>query len=353
MNFDELIKQQAAWLRGNGADNDVVISSRVRLARNVTGFPFAARATCADFKSVVAAVTAAADEVLPQGEFETLDMGALLPGDAALLHERQLVSSDFIKLDCPRALILQKNEELSVMVNEEDHLRMQTTANGFVLNKLWERINAFDNLLESKLDYAFDDQFGYLTACPSNVGTGMRASVLLHLPGLIETGELAKVLRSLAMINVEVRGVYGEGSRPLGECFQISNQTTLGLSEEAIIGQLATIVESVLKYEREARQVVLKRDRDGLLDRCYRALALLQSARILTLEEAMGRLSSIRLGVHLKLFKSIPITLVNELLVHIQPSHLKRVANSQGGEVRDEAALRAEYLRERLAAIAK
>ena len=256
MNLDDLIKRRGAWLRGDGADSDVVISSRIRLARNLAGFPFAARASASDFKNVVGEVVGAAKAVLPKGEFEIIDFAELPEDDATFLHERQLISLEFAKIDRPRALILQNDEALSVMVIEEDHLRMQTTASGFVLKELWKKINEFDDLFESKLNYAFDKQFGYLTACPSNVGTGMRASVMLHLPGLIETGEISRVFQSLKKINLEVRGFHGEGSKPLGEFFQVSNQATLGLSEETIVEQLGQIVESVLRYERDARNVV-------------------------------------------------------------------------------------------------
>ena len=353
MNLDDLTKRRGAWLRGDGPNSDVVISSRIRLARNLAGFPFAARASASDFKNVVDKVVDAANAVLPKGDFEIIDFAALSEDDATLLHERQLVSQEFVNLDRPRALIFQHNEELSVMVNEEDHLRMQTTASGFVFKELWKKINEFDDLFESKLDYAFDKQFGYLTACPSNVGTGMRASVMLHLPGLIETGEISRVFHSLKKINLEVRGFYGEGSKPLGEFFQVSNQATLGLSEETIVEQLGQIVESVLKYERDARNVILTRDKEGLLDRCFRALATLQSARLLSVAEAMEKLSSIRLGVHMKLFNSITPSFVNEALVNIQPVHLRRLADLQGYSPCEDDVLRADYLREQFANVSE
>lgn len=236
------------------------------------------------------------------------------------------------------------------MVNEEDHLRLQATASGFALRDLWKKVDKLDDAFESELDYAFDEKLGYLTACPSNVGTGIRASVMLHLPALIETNEIEKVLRGLQKMNLAVRGIYGEWSRVLGEFFQISNQATLGATEEEIVEQLSEVIPSVINYERQARQTMLEKDRDGALDRCCRAFALLKSARAITMEEAMAHLSSVRLGVRLRLIDAVPISVLDELTAAIQTAHLRRLTGAKADAEIDEEVLRAEYVRKNLAA---
>lgn len=348
MNFDDLTKRQSAWLRGTGADSDAVISSRIRLARNLSGFPFVDRATKNDLQNIVDIFASTIATKFAPKKATFYDFSAVSASDGRLLLERQLISQEFIDAERPRALLLDDDENFSVMVNEEDHLRLQATASGFSLQDVWAKINALDDALESELQYAFDEKYGYLTACPSNVGTGIRASVMLHLPALIQTNEISKVLRGLQKMNLAVRGIYGEGSRALGEFFQVSNQATLGASEEKIVEQLSEVISSVLNYERQARQTLLERDREGLLDRTFRALALLRSARTISMEEAMNHLSSVRLGVWLQLIDDVPIARINKLLLRIQPAHLRRIAEINGVLEEDEEILRADYLREQL-----
>lgn len=351
MNLDDLTKRQGAWLHGDGPESDVVISSRIRLARNIKGFPFVSHANSTDLKVIEQTAVDAVTGVLPENTFTCLDFHAISRDDAMFLQERQMVSADFAENVIPRSLVMAQDESYSIMINEEDHLRIQTVASGLVLKELWEKTNNLDDLIESKLDYAFDEGYGYLTACPSNVGTGLRASVMMHLPALIETDEMAKVMRSLEKMNFEVRGMYGEGSRALGELFQVSNQKTLGVTEEQIVEQLSDVIPCILKYERMAREELLEKNRDGLLDRCHRALGTLQSARLTSMEEAMKFLSSIRLGVRMGLFKDVSVELVNELLMNIQPVHLRKLAQMRGDGSNDDASLRARYIRERLAGL--
>lgn len=349
MDFNDLSRRRCAWLQDGGADSDVAISSRVRLARNLSGFSFVGRATENDLRGVVEACARAAAKKFSADETETLDFSNVALDEARLLQERLLASREFVEAgDRPRALFMRKDETLSAMINEEDHLRLQAVASGFGLRELWKKIDAVDDAFEEELDYAFDEKLGYLTACPSNVGTGIRASAMLHLPALIETNEVEKVIRGLQKMNLAVRGIYGEGSRIVGEFFQISNQATLGVSEEDVVERLGEVIASVINYERQARQTMLEKDRDGALDRCCRALALLKSARAISVEEAITHLSSLRLGVRIGLIESAPIAVVDELTSAIQPSHLRRLTGTKPDAEIDEEVLRADYLRAKL-----
>lgn len=340
MNFDDLARRPSAWLREGGVDADVVVSSRIRLARNLTGYSFVGKATDMDLENLRKTVFNAADKLFDD-DVTFLDMDDVAKEDAALLAERRVVGESFVNSARPRSVIIHDDEKYSVMINGEDHLRIQTLGCGFSLAELWRLATALDDKLESELHYAFDDKLGYLTANPQNVGTGLRASVLLHLPALVETNEMTKVVRSLNKLNLNVQGLCGKGVRAYGEFYLVSNQTTLGVSEEMIVEQLSELVPSLVNYEREARQTVLERNRDGLLDRCYRALALLKMARTMSLHEATSHLSSLRLGVRLGLLDKPSLQLVDDALLHIQPAHLHRFADVKG----DEDSERACYLR--------
>ncbi len=349
MDFNDLSRRRCAWLRDNGPDADVAISSRVRLARNLSGFSFVERATENDLRAVVDACVRAAEKKFSPDEAETLDFSRVSLDDARLLQERLSASREFVEaVDRPRALVLGKDETFSAMVNEEDHLRLQAVASGFALDELWKKIDELDDAFESELNYAFDEKLGYLTACPSNVGTGIRVSAMLHLPALIETNEVEKVIRGLQKMNLAVRGIYGEGSRIVGEFFQISNQATLGVAEEEVVEQLREVIASVINYERQARQTMLEKDRDGAMDRCCRAFALLKSARAISADEAFALLSNARLGVRLRLLESAPISAIDELTTAIRPSHLRRLTGTKPDAEIDEEVLRADYLRRKL-----
>ncbi len=233
------------------------------------------------------------------------------------------------------------------MVNEEDHLRLQVMRSGFTLDEAWQEIDRVDDLLEQRVGYAFSEEFGYLTACPTNVGTGMRASVMLHLPALEYTKQIEKVFRALQKINLAVRGLYGEGSRASGHFYQISNQVTLGKSETGILGEIHGVIPQIINYERQARAAWLRDNRGGLQDKVSRAYGTLCSATMMTSEETMELLSYVRLGVNLKLIGDITILTVNELFIHTQPAHLQKLMGAAlDGEERNAA--RARYLRTRL-----
>ena len=267
--------------------------------------------------------------------------------DRQFLVERQLISRELANADGPRGVALAPTETISIMVNEEDHLRLQVMRSGFSLDEAWQDIDKLDDLLEQKINYAFSEEFGYLTACPTNVGTGMRASVMLHLPALVLTKQIEKVFRALQKINLAVRGLYGEGSRASGDFYQISNQVTLGKAETKILNEIRDVIPNIIAYERQARTTLTKESRQALNDRVSRAYGTLCSAKMMTSEETMDLLSSVRLGVNLGLLEEITIPVVNELFIHTQPAHLQKIMGAAlDGEERNSA--RARYLRSRL-----
>src|SRR5947209_17829881 len=347
MNLDSLIPSTGEWLRGTGPESDVVVSTRIRLARNLAAFPFSNRASAhqrAEIEAMLRDRLAKFDRLPP---VQYVSLGGLPLLDRQFLVERQLVSRELANGDGPRGVAFDDRESVSIMVNEEDHLRLQVMRSGLDLDGAWQDIDRVDDVLEQKVNYAFSDEFGYLTACPTNVGTGMRASVMLHLPALGLTKQIEKVFRALQKINLVVRGLYGEGSRASGDFYQISNQVTLGKSEATALGEIREVNLQIIAYERQARAALLRENRQGLHDRVARAYGTLQSATMMTSEETMELLSSVRLGTNLGLIEEVPIMTVNELFLHTQPAHLQKLMGAPlDGEERNAA--RARYLRPRL-----
>ncbi|MDO5309158.1 MAG: ATP--guanido phosphotransferase [Planctomycetia bacterium] len=349
MNLDFLVNQPSPWLRDDAKDADVVLASRIRLARNLSSVPFTPRANDADLQEVAVQVTNACKKLWENQRAIVVDGAKLSELDAQLLLERKLASIEFVESQRPKALVFESTEESAVMVNDEDHVRLHAIQAGLCLSALWDKLNEIDDKLSESLDYAYDKQFGYLTASPGNVGTGMRVTVLLHLPALIETGEMDKTIRSLNKMNLLVKGLFGDGEKAFGECIIIGNKATLGMPEEAIVDLLNDVVPHIVEYERKARQVVMQENREKFLDRCFRAVGLLNTARTMTFEEAVAHLSSLRLGARLNLIDNIPIKLIDTTLMQIQPAHLRKHAELDGNDQDDEEILRAEYLRRVLA----
>ncbi|CAN5513302.1 protein arginine kinase [soil metagenome] len=348
MTLDSLLPNLGEWLRGTGAESDVVVSTRIRLARNLAGVPFATRATNAQKSEIEARSRDAILNAGLPGNIQYLSVNGLPALDRQFLVERQLISRELSSvLEGPRGVAFDDRESTSVMINEEDHLRLQVMRSGLSLDEAWAQINTVDDALEHKLSYAFHDQFGYLTACPTNVGTGMRASVMLHLPALGITKEIEKLFRSLQKINLVVRGLYGEGSRASGDLYQISNQVTLGKSEEKILQEIREVIDLILNYERRARTALMKEQKQAQQDRVARAIGTLGSATMITSEETMELLSTVRLGIQLHLLEDLPATTVNQLFIHTQAAHLQKIMGAPlDGEERNAA--RARYLRNRL-----
>lgn len=336
------------WLDGSGPESHLVLSTRVRLARNLSDRVFPGRATDQDRLEVLAAVQEAAGRTASLGQATLVRLDRLSQGDRQLLHERHLVSKELAAPEAdfpprPGAAVLLQGA-LGAMVNEEDHLRLQALVPGLGLAAAWGAAGTLDGELGQRLAFAFHPEFGYLTSCPTNVGTGLRASVLIHLPGLVLTKEINKVLQSLVQVGLTFRGLYGEGSGVVGNFFQLSNQTTLGKSEPELLDHLGRMVRQVIGYEVQAREVLL-RDAPGVLeDKVWRAYGLLRYARSLSFEETMNLLSGVRLGVGLGLLTGVSVYGMNKLLVYTQPAHLAAMA---GGELaEDEVPVRrADYVR--------
>ncbi|MGL6226182.1 MAG: protein arginine kinase [Thermoguttaceae bacterium] len=347
MQVDALLTQLGPWLRGEGAESDIVISSRIRLARNLSGFPFLVRSKEADRLRVQETVYELLENVFPKEEVEFVDLRQIEPLDRLFLLERQLISRELADSEGPRAVLIDREERFSIMINEEDHLRIQAVRSGLEQPQVWNFINELDDRIESRLHYAFQEKWGYLTACPTNVGTGMRASVMLHLPGLVLSKEIEKVFRGLQKVNLAVRGMYGEGSQAHGDLFQISNQVTLGQSEAEQIQKIQDMVPQIIAYEREAREFLNREKQDYIADRFSRALGLLSTARTISSEETMDHLSSLRLGLQMGFLEEPDIQTINDLLLHIQPAHLQKLAGKTLGQ-NDRDRARAQYLHKRL-----
>lgn len=347
MDLDALAQHCGEWLRGTGPESDIIMSSRIRLARNLADFPFPSRADDAA-KSEIAKLLRDRLTALPMPrslEFLPVsDMNAL---DRQFLVERQLISREHSEASGPRGVAVSEEENISLMVNEEDHLRMQVVHSGFALDDCWQEMNRIDDLLSRDVTFAFDDRLGYLTACPTNVGTGIRVSVMLHLPGLVLTKDIQKVFQALQRLRLAVRGLYGEGSQAMGDFYQVSNQVTLGHSEETLIQTVQEVIPSILKYERRARESLLNDNREGLHDQISRAFGILSSAQTITSEETLHLLSSVRLGINLGLISKLEIPVVNELLITTQPAHLQKVRKRQL-ESAERNVARAALLRQRL-----
>jgi protein arginine kinase len=339
------------WLDASGPESHLVLSTRVRLARNLAGRPFPVRSAESDREDILTAVRDAAGSSSLLGPATLVRLDRLGRLDRQLLHERHLVSKELAVPDTetpPRsgaAVLL--GGSLGVMVNEEDHLRVQGLYSGLSLEAAWGGVGTLDAELAQRLAFAFHPEFGYLTSCPTNVGTGLRASVLIHLPGLVLTKEINKVLQSLVQVGLTFRGLYGEGSEVVGNFFQLSNQTTLGKSESELLDHLAKIVRQVIGYEEQARQVLL-RDAPGVIeDKVWRAYGLLRYARSLSFEETMNLLSGVRLGVGLGLIPDVGMYTLNKVLVFTQPAHLSAMAGTELAE--DELPVRrADFVRRTL-----
>ena len=319
------------WLDASGDHAGVVLSTRIRLARNLQGHAFGPRARVNDREAVLDQTRRATTKVELLAGSTLLELPGLDHRSRGMLLERRLASRELlgdVKAGPSRAtaVLLAAQDPLSVMVNEEDHLRLQGLVSGLHLKEAWNLVDRLDEELGQELPYAYHHEFGFLTTCPTNVGSGLRASVLVHLPGLVLTKEIGKVLQGLGQVGLTFRGLYGEGSEVVGNFFQLSNQTTLGKSEEELIEHLDKIVRQVIQYEDQARQVLLRDAPQVTEDKIWRAYGLLRYARSLSLEELMNLLSGIRLGVGLKLLPELRVYTLNKLMIFTQTAHLEEAA---------------------------
>jgi protein arginine kinase len=347
IKLEELAGQCGEWLRGSGPDSDIVVSSRIRLARNVADFPFMRKCTGLDRAAIERTMRERLERIQEWNAVSFIDVNSLDEVDRQFLVERQLISRELADAEGSRGVLVDSNEQFSVMINEEDHLRIQVMSSGLDLQAAWERINRIDDLIEKQVTYAFHDKLGYLTACPTNVGTGMRVSVMLHMPALVLTRHLERVFRSLHRISLAVRGLYGEGSQAMGDFYQISNQITLGKSEEELIAQVSEVAQTLIEYERKARDFLVENGLKELHDRVSRAFGVLCTAQTISSEETMALLSSVRMGINLGLIRDVEIPTVNKLFIHTQPAHLQKIRGTTLNTA-DRNIERAVYLQHHL-----
>ena len=329
--------------------NDVAISSRVRLARNLEAYPFTTRMSRVQGAEILERVKKAmfdGGEMSGYG-FTYFDLQSIMPLDKQLLVEKHLISPEFAENSVNRAAVINKDESISIMVNEEDHLRLQCIYTGMRLEEAWKLCNTLESSLDEKLGFAFDKSYGYLTCCPTNTGTGIRASVMLHLPALSMTGYIKGILETCGKIGVAVRGAYGENSEAAGDMFQISNQVTLGQTEEEIISGISNITSQISGQEKMLRIELYRQNPLRFEDRIFRSLGLLQNARLISSEESLKHMSDVRLGVIMGLLKGMELEDLNELMLMIQPAHMQKLSGEQlKPDERDHK--RAELIRRKL-----
>lgn len=343
----ELYNKTGEWLRATGPEADTVISTRIRLARNLANFPFISRANAEQKREIEKLIREKIKTAEDTKDLHYIRLSDISTIDRLFLMERRLISKEHAGGDGDRGVAFGRSETISVMVNEEDHLRIQVIRSGFQLREAWKVIDEIDNVLEKELKYAFSPSFGYLTACPTNVGTGMRASVMLHLPALGLTHHIEKVFNAVAKLGLIVRGLYGEGTQVLGDLYQISNQFTLGKSETEIIEIMESVVPRITSYERMAREALVIDNREQLEDRIWRSYGILKMARMLSSEEAMNLLSQVRLGVNLGMIKDVSMQTLNELFILTLPAHLQKLEGREL-EATQRNVLRASFVRKRL-----
>ncbi len=347
MTFSDLIASSGEWLRADGPYHDIVISSRVRLAGTLRDPPSHGWAQKADRIAILEQLKPQVEALPDMDDAFSEYLQDLSQLEKQVLVERHLISREHAAKGMGSAVVMNRQQTLSIMVNEEDHLRMQAIRCGFQLKNAYKLTNRADNALEGSLDFAYSEQLGYLTACPTNVGTGMRASAMLHLPALVLDENINKVIQAVNKIGLAVRGLYGEGTEAMGNLFQVSNQTTLGEKEEDIINRLSKVIEQVIEHEQAARQSLLEKKRTMLVDQIGRAYGILSHAYSMNSKEALNFLSFVRLGVDLGFYPPEYRLPTDELFMETQPAHLQK--NSQqklSAEQRD--ALRAEIMRGKL-----
>lgn len=334
----------AKWYQQSGADGDVVVSTRIRLARNLSHVPFPAGMTVEQRDEVIRQVF----DAFPSdgsGAFQCIRMTELSEWDALSMVERHLISPNFTAQPDGEALLLSPDESVSVMINEEDHVRIQAMCAGLALDEAFRAANCWDDFLDTRLHFAFDDRLGYLTQCPTNLGTGMRASVMLHLPALQEKGVIQQLANTVSKLGLTIRGMYGEGSRSEGAMYQLSNQVTLGITEQEAIDNLKSIVAQIVKEERGYREQL--RATPVLEDRIYRSLGVLQNARLLSGKEFMLLISHVRMGAAMTILDAVDLNCISSLMVDAQPAALMQQAGRELDSTERDTR-RAALVRERL-----
>src|SRR6059058_2480508 len=352
MKFSNVMATAGEWVRGEGPHHQVVISSRVRLARNLRNRAFPGWAKKAERTSILELIRPRVEELTEMQDSFSESLQELSALERQVLVERHLISREHAAKGVGSAVVMNRRQTLSIMINEEDHLRMQSIRSGLQLKQAFKLVDKIDSALESKLEFAYDQRLGYLTACPTNVGTGMRASAMLHLPGLVLSELINQVIQAVNKIGLAVRGLYGEGTEAMGNLFQISNQTTLGEKEDEIISRLNKVIETIIEKEHDPRQILLQKKPNTLCDQIGRAYGVLTYAYAMTSKEALNLLSVVKLGIDLGVFPKDKRLAIDELFMDTQPAHLQKTSQQKlNAEERDH--LRAQIIRARLKVLPK
>ena len=352
MAIHNILTNTGEWMRGEGPHHQIVVSSRVRLARNLRNFSFPGWAKKTERLQILEAIKPQVEGLAEMSDAFSVYSQDLSALEKQVLVERHLISREHAAKGVGSAVVMNRKQTLSIMINEEDHLRMQGIRSGLQLKTVFKMIDKVDSALEERLDFSFSPQLGYLTACPTNVGTGMRASAMMHLPGLVLSEQINQIIQAVNKVGLAVRGLYGEGTEALGNFFQVSNQTTLGQREEDIIADLQKVIERVIENEQNARQMLLQKRPNTLLDQIGRGYGILQHAYSMNSKEALNLLSFMKLGIDLGFFPEECSRPLDELFMETQPAHLQKgTAQKLAADERD--ALRAEIIRAKLSAFPK
>jgi protein arginine kinase len=347
MPLHDFINRTGEWLKGKGAHSDIVISSRVRLARNLKDKPFPNKAKKSELNEILGAIQTVISQIPFFKDSLFLKMHELDNVDKQFLIERHLMSHEHATNPEGKGLVVSQEEILSVMINEEDHIRLQIMHSGLDLDESWQIAETIDNALSEKLDFAYGLEWGYLTACPTNTGTALRGSVMLHLPALVMTKQINKVLAAVAKLSFASRGFYGEGTQASGNFYQISNQLSMGQSEKEVIQNINGLIRQIIEQEEQARQALILQNKPMLEDKIFRSFGVLKSAHIISSQETVELLSMVRLGVDLKVIKDVDRKSINELFIMIQPAHLQKIEGKKlNASERD--AIRANVIRKKL-----
>jgi protein arginine kinase len=357
VKISQLLSSPGEWLKPEGPHHQIVISSRVRLARNLMNHSFPGWAKKLERLKILDEIKPRVEELPEMQDAFSENLQELTALDKQVLVERHLISREHAAKGVGSAVVMNRKQTVSIMINEEDHLRMQALRPGLQLKNTFKMIDKVDSELESKVDFAFSPKLGYLTACPTNVGTGMRASAMVHLPALVLSEQINQIIQAVGKIGLAVRGLHGEGTEAMGNLFQVSNQTTLGEREDEIIGRLNKVIEQIIEHEQNARQLLLQKRPETLFDQIGRAYGILTHAYSMTSKEALNLLSFMKLGIDLSFFPESCRMGIDELLIETQPAHLQEGTQQRGSQQKLSAeerdGLRARIVRDKLKSFPK
>ncbi len=347
MKLDDLLKGKTEWLKGEGPRSEIAISTRVRIARNIEGHSYFSHADDEQREKTLKKITAAIKKTGYLKKALIMKMKDVSELDRQFLVERHLMSQEHMRDVAHKGLVIEQKEIVSAMLNEEDHIRLQVLQSGFNIMEAWRIVDDIDTDLAHYLKFDYSNKFGYLTSCPTNTGTGLRASVMLHLSALVMTGQIENVYEAISKLGLTMRGFYGEGTEALGDFFQISNQVCLGHSEMDILDNLERVINKIISREESTREMLLKERKEELTDRVFRSHGTLKSARIITSSETIKLLSAVRLGTALGLLKDLDTNMINEVLLTTQPAHLQKICGEEIGPYERDIK-RSDLIREKL-----